>query len=238
MNRDKLNPEVENTDILRNYFKRWPLFYYFIGIVFGPLMFGGLSPKQFLRKYYVAGKILNIGSGPRILGPDIINVDMYPYRGVDIVADVSTIPVADGSIARIISDNVLEHIADPRSAVSEMYRILLRGGYAYICTPYMYPFHTSPNDFQRWTREGLRELMKDFEVIEIGLRAGPFSALTVTLCYLCATIFSFGIKKLYYFLVNLFMLVFWPIKLIDVIFNHWPNAINMASVIYCVAKKK
>ncbi len=229
---------LSNPDILRSFFKRWPVFYYFVAIIFGPLMFGGLSPRKFLKKYHQAGKTLNIGSGPRKLGSDIVNVDIYPYKGVDIVADALTIPVPNGSFSRIISDNVLEHISNPKSAIAEIYRILSPGGYAYICTPFMYPFHVSPDDFQRWTQEGMCELMKDFEILEIDLRAGPFSTLTVILCYLCATIFSFGFKKLYWLLVNLFMLVFWPIKLFDIVFNHWPGAINMAAVLYCVVKKK
>jgi SAM-dependent methyltransferase len=227
-----------NSDILRSFFKRYPKFYYFVGIVFGPMMFCGLSPKKFLTKYCQSGETLNIGSGPRIFGPNVVNVDIHPYGGVDIVADAVSIPVADGSFSGIISDNVFEHLADPGLAVAEMYRILSMGGYAYVCTPFLYPFHSSPNDFQRWTNEGMRELMKDFEIIEIGLRAGPFSTLTVTLCYLFATILSFGSHRLYWLLVNLFMLIFWPIKLFDIVFNYWPGAINMAAVIYCVVKKK
>lgn len=225
-------------DNLRNFFKRWPVFYYFIATIFGPLMFSGLSAKKFLKNYHQSGKVLNIGSGPLQLGTDVINIDVYPHKGVDIVADALSIPVADNSISRIVSDNVLEHIADPRAAIKEMYRILAPGGIVYVCIPFLYPFHPSPSDFQRFTKEGIMELMKDFEVLEIGIRAGPFSALTVNLCYLFATIFSFGLEQLYLFLVNALFFVLWPIKLLDIIFNHWPRAINMAAVLYCVARKK
>jgi len=225
-------------DILRSFFKRWPVFYYFVAVIFGPLMFGGLSPQKFLKKYHRSGKTLNIGSGPKKLGPGITNVDIYPYQGVDIVADASSIPVPTDSVARIISDNVLEHIINPKLAVAEMHRILLPGGLAYVCIPYMYPFHASPNDFQRWTHAGMRELMKGFEILEMGVRAGPFSTITVMLCYLCATIFAFGSERLYWILVNIFMVTFFPIKLLDLIFNRWPFAKNMAAVLYCVVEKQ
>ena len=79
-------------DILRSFFKRWPVFYYFVAVIFGPLMFGGLSPQKFLKKYHRSGKTLNIGSGPKKLGPGITNVDIYPYQGVDIVADALNLP--------------------------------------------------------------------------------------------------------------------------------------------------
>lgn len=231
----KLN---ENRDVLRDFFKRWPKFYYFVAVVLGPLMFCGLSAEKFIKKYRRPGRILNIGSGPKRLGEGIINVDIHPYPGVNVIADASLLPQEDDSVACVISDNVLEHIADPNMAVREMRRVLEPGGIAYISMPFIYPFHNSPGDFQRWTHRGIRELMKEFEIVELGVRAGPFSALTVTLCYLFATIFSFGSEKLYWILLNIFMAVLFPIKLPDVIFNHWPGAINMAAAIYCVARKK
>lgn len=226
------------TDILRSFFKRWPKFYYFVAVVFGPMMFCGLSAKKFLRKYPRPGKTVDIGSGPRRLGSEILNIDTYAFSGVDVVADATALPLGDSSVSRAVSDNVLEHLPNPQSAIKEMYRILEIGGFAYVCIPFMYPFHPSPSDYQRFTHKGIVKLMEGFDVVEIGVRAGPFSALTVTLCYLCATVFSFGSEKIYFTLVNIFMVIFIPVKLLDTIFNHWPRAINMAAVVYCVAKKR
>lgn len=234
-----MSSSENNADIVRKYFKRWPVFYYFIKIVFGPVMYGGLSAKKFLKKYPKPGRTLNIGSGPQIVESGVVNVDIHPFGGVDIVADAKSIPVPDDSVSRIISDNVLEHLPDPGSAVKEMKRILLSGGLVYISTPFLYPFHGSPNDYQRWTTEGIRELLKDFEILEIGVRGGgPFSTLSVTLCYIGATIFSFGSERIYWLLVNMFMFVFFPIKFLDIIFSRWPRATNVAAVLFCVAKKK
>src|SRR5687768_12064782 len=105
-----MNSSGKSSDVLRTYFKRWPAFYYFMRAVFSPAMVGGLSAKKFLKKYPRDGKTLNIGSGPRRIGPGVINIDVYPFEGVDIVADVLKIPFAEGSVSRIISDNVLEHV--------------------------------------------------------------------------------------------------------------------------------
>jgi len=77
----------------RDYFKRWPVFYYLVMIVFGPAFFTGLTSKKFLQKYPHKGTILNLGSGPRIIGPAVTNVDIYPYEGVSIVADISSVPL-------------------------------------------------------------------------------------------------------------------------------------------------
>lgn len=239
-NKDMRSDNKKNIDTfdIRNFFKRWPKFYFFIATIFGPMMFCGLSALEFLRRFPSDGKILNLGSGPRVIREDVVNVDFYPYEGVSFVADVLAVPLPDNSVARIISDNVLEHVKDPALAVKEMHRLLASGGYLYVSTPFMYPFHSSPYDFQRWTVGGVRELFRDFEVIEIGVRAGPFSALTVFLNHLFATIFSFGSIRLYGLLLNLVMFLTFPIKLLDLIFNHWPKADTVAAVLYCVVRKK
>ncbi len=228
---------IASSDI-RSFFKRWPKLYYFVATVFGPMMFCGLSSQRFLKKFPSEGKTLNLGSGPKILSVSVTNVDIYPYKGVSIVSDILSVPLEEGSVARIISDNVLEHVKDPQSAVKEIHRLLKSGGLAYVSTPFLYPFHSSPSDYQRWTKQGLEELFKDFEMLEIGVRAGPFSVLTVYLNHLFALIFSFGSKRLESVLVNMVMFVFFPIKLLDIIFNYWPGAESMAAVFYCVVKKK
>jgi SAM-dependent methyltransferase len=222
---------------VRETFKKWPQFYYMVAVIFGPLFFCGLSARAFLQKYSSEGKTLNLGSGPRILGKDIINIDITPYPGVSIVADASAVPLPDGSAGRIVSDNVLEHVKDPVRAVAEMKRLLGPGGYAYIATPFVYPFHSSPSDYQRWTTEGIKALFSDFEIIEIGARAGPFSALDAQLCHMAGAILSFGSPFLNSLFTNLAMFVFLPVKLPDIIFNYWPGAEAVASVLYCVVRK-
>jgi SAM-dependent methyltransferase len=222
---------------MRDFFKRWPRLYYFIANVFGPIYFGGLNPRGFLKRYRQDGDKLNLGSGPRIISDKFINVDIEPFSGVKIVSDISSIPVLDNSVSMIVCDTVFEHLEYPEKVVLEIKRILKRGGVAYISTPFLYPFHSSPSDYTRWTDEGLKKMFEDFEMVEIGVRSGPFSTLNVYLCYLFALIFSFGWKKLFWILVDVSIFIFFPIKFLDIIFNHWPNSINMASVLYCVIKK-
>ena len=90
---------------IRSYFKRWPRFYFFVGNVFGPMLFCGLSAKEFLKRYPREGQVLNLGSGPRIF-PDasIVNVDIHPYDGVNIVTDIASVPIL--RIGRLLSDSV------------------------------------------------------------------------------------------------------------------------------------
>lgn len=223
---------------LRNFFKQWPRFYYFIVYVFGPVLFIGLSPKKFLNRFPSIGTKLNLGSGPRVLSSDITNVDIYPYRGVKIIADIFSLPVSDGSISRIICDNVIEHVESPDKVIKEITRVLEVEGLAYLTAPFLYPVHSSPDDFNRWTRSGFLKMLKDFEIVEVGVRSGAFSTLTVYLCYLFALLFSLGNQKLYWLLVNLSMFIFFPVKYLDFIFGRLPQTSDLAAEMYYVVKKK
>ncbi|MDO8492464.1 MAG: methyltransferase domain-containing protein [bacterium] len=224
--------------MIRDFFKRWPTFYYSLVVVFGPVLLIGLNPKQFLKKYGDKGKIVNLGSGPKVIRPDIINVDAIRYPGVMVVADLTKLPFESESISRVICDNVLEHVEDAPKAVSEIERILEKKGLAYISTPFLYPFHSSPSDYHRFTEEGLRSLFSQFEMIDLGVRSGPFSALNTYLCYLFATIFSFGSERLFWILVDFSIFIFFPIKFFDLLFVFLPTIRHTAAVYYCVVKKR
>ncbi|MBM2820988.1 MAG: hypothetical protein HW405_748 [Candidatus Berkelbacteria bacterium] len=230
----------ESDNDIRMFFKRWPRFYYFIANVFGPVMFTGLGAKKFLNKYPSADKKLNLGSGPTHLADDVINVDAHPYKGVDVLADIKNLPFENDSVSRIVLDNVIEHVRSPQKVLEEIKRTLSIGGLAYICMPFIYPFHASPEDHFRWTKMGFIGILKDFdfEIVEVGVRAGPISALTTLMCYLVALLFSFGNRRLYLLIMNLCILIFFPIKLLDLIFARLPNASDLAAEMYYVVRKK
>lgn len=54
---------------------------------------------------------------------------------VDFPSDMRTMPVADASFDFIFASHVLEHIAEDREAVAELYRILKPGGIALLPVP-------------------------------------------------------------------------------------------------------
>lgn len=222
---------------LKEFFKRWPKFYYFVYDKLGPLYFGGLSAQEFLKKYPPKGLCYNLGSGTRIIASGVTNIDSSAYPNVDVVADITALPTGDGEVSSVLCTEVLEHVREPELAVAEMKRILVHGGYAYVTVPFLYPYHASPDDFTRWTHIGLRDLFSEFEIVELGVRSGPFSVLTAHLCYFFASIFSFGNPKIYWTLTLGFTFIFFPIKFLDIIGNKIPQSINMAALLYCVVKK-
>jgi predicted SAM-dependent methyltransferase len=71
-------------------------------------------------------------------GSDWVNLDIKPFRGVDIVADASEhIPLDTNSVDKIHCIHVLEHVTRDKypKMLREMYRVLKPGGHLYVETP-------------------------------------------------------------------------------------------------------
>lgn len=235
----ELKDKQNNLNKVRDWFKQWPQFYYFILDFFGPVWWGGLGAPGFLKRFPKEGLTVDLGSGPSRVAQDVVNVDLFSYASVDVISSITRLPFKDSSIQRIICDNVLEHVSEPEEALREMHRVLASGGVAYICLPFMAPFHASPFDYTRWTVPGFIHLADShFEVIEDGVVSGIFSTLTTLLSYLFASLFSLGNVTLYWILVNFSTLIFFPIKFLDIICNHLPFARDTAAVLYFVLRKK
>jgi hypothetical protein len=66
-----------------------------------------LAPEK-LEHHRVQGLRLNLGCG-HIALPDYLNVDSRALPGVDIVADVSSVPFGPSEVSEIFSSHVLEH---------------------------------------------------------------------------------------------------------------------------------
>ena len=218
--------------------RRFPWLYRFLIFLISPVCFSGTSAKRFLRRFRDDALMLNLGSGVHKPHPNILNVDIFYYKGVDLVANGETLPFPTGTVDAIVSESLLEHVPNPEKIVAEMYRVLRPGGALYIVIPFVYPFHASPNDFYRWSAVGLRELLKEGEIEVIGTRAGPTSALVGQLGTWFAITFSFGIEGLYNLLSLLGLLLFFPFKFLDLLLGRYPTAMHGAGQFYAIAKKR
>lgn len=54
---------------------------------------------------------------------------------IDIQGDASALPIRDAQLDYLCSSHVLEHLADPLSALWEWHRVLRRGGFLYLVVP-------------------------------------------------------------------------------------------------------
>jgi SAM-dependent methyltransferase len=118
-------------------------------------------------------KICDVGAGGRRITSDVQTVDFVPAPGVDVVADIHSLPIADGSYDAVFCTGTLEHVADPHQAVRELYRVLKPGGIVHIDVPFIQGYHADPTDYWRFTRDGLKLLCGRFEEIDSGTYIGP-----------------------------------------------------------------
>ena len=242
----EVTEEMESgINVVKTYLKRWSGFYEFLRAFFSPglSMVPHLTPgkavtKAFGRENILGKHLVNIGSGTKFIHKDMVNVDIYPYENVHIVADGAHLPFHNESIDFIVCESVLEHVREPFKVIEEIKRVLRPGGYAYISVPFLYPFHASPNDFTRFSRNALRNEFAPYKIVDEGLRAGPFAALQGVLMHLCALPFSILGEGVYLTMANIFMVIFTPLKFLDILFWKSSFAHEIAADIYIFVRKE
>jgi SAM-dependent methyltransferase len=229
---------VSGINWLKSFFKQFPKVYYLIWHVVCPVMMLINGPRMVLELVPKNGKTIDVGSGPERLGPEFINVDVFPFPEVDIVANAEELPFRDNSIDAAVSESVFEHVPDAWKVAREMVRVVKPGGYIYVSAPFVHPYHASPDDFNRWTISGLKHMFPELEIVKSGVRSGPWSAFLMFMAYWLGVIFCFGYKKAAPFLAHIFMLVLGPIKYLDYFFSKMPGAEAVSAHLYILGKKK
>ena len=137
---------------------------------------GGPRIRDLRKNLNIKGMALNLGSGKDNY-EGFINMDLGQYDHVNVIADLTKIPLINNSLELIVSNSVLEHIYDFNAVIDEAHRILVVGGYFYLCVPNACIRHHK-FDYHRWTSPGLRKLFENrFEVVESGACRGVAYAL-------------------------------------------------------------
>ncbi|HEV2238954.1 MAG TPA: class I SAM-dependent methyltransferase [Ktedonobacterales bacterium] len=104
--------------------------------------------------------VADVGCGEQPLRPAItalgaryLGVDVEQNRAgtVEVIADITQIPLPDAGCDVVLCTEVLEHVADTAAAFAELARLLRPGGYLLGTTPFAYPLHEEPYDYVRLT---------------------------------------------------------------------------------------
>lgn len=134
-----------------------------------------------IREIANCKNVVNIGAGPDsgfqkelhpfkyLFGKNYRSLDYNDQTGPDIVGDAHNLPFKDEELDGVISISVLEHLHNPIQAVSEMRRVLQRGGKALIYVPFLFPYHAKEgtyDDYYRFSPDAVRNLFKDFSHME------------------------------------------------------------------------
>jgi SAM-dependent methyltransferase len=74
----------------------------------------------------------------------------------------------------IIADQVCEHLDRPYAATKNVRKMMKRGSYFYIATPFFILFHAAPQDNSRWSARGLKNLLVECGFDESAIKTGQW----------------------------------------------------------------
>ena len=160
---------------------------------------------------------LNVGSGKTNLDVRIKNLELDYAPGIDYIGSVESIPEINNTFDLVISQEVLEHVKEPAVAMSEIKRVLKKNGKCYIQLPFIIGFHPCPNDYWRFTKQGIVALVEasGLKVIEVGETVGSATGFYRVSVEFLSILFSLFIPKAYKIMKALFSLLLYPVKWLD-----------------------
>lgn len=145
------------------------------------------AEHQALSRISLSGDVLDLGGEKRskyalqiATEARVTTFNISPELGADIVANLEeSLPIPDNSYDHALLMNVLEHVFEYRLLLGECARVVRPGGSIVIVVPYLFPYHASPSDFHRYSKEALVRALtsagfSDIEVSPLG--SGVFSA--------------------------------------------------------------
>jgi SAM-dependent methyltransferase len=101
---------------------------------------------------------------PLFAGRAYTGTDFRDGPGVDRVEDLRALSFEDGSVGTAVCLETLEHVADPFAAARELARVVRAdGGVCLVSTPLLLGIHGYPEDYWRFTPEGLRVVLGGFD---------------------------------------------------------------------------
>jgi SAM-dependent methyltransferase len=194
---------------------------------------------KFVAAFPEEAIIANVGAGNRRYGVNVINIDVEPIPGVDLVGIAENLPLADSSCDGAILQAVLEHVRDADLTLQELYRVIKPTGPLLVEVPFIQGYHPSPGDYRRYTEQGLRAKLADhkFVIEESGVAVGPASAMAWVTAEFLSFLVSGRSEKAYRLARPIFRWVVQPLKYADRWLDGHPMAYTIPSGVWARARR-
>lgn len=147
--------------------------------------------REFAGRLPAGARVLDAGAGEsrhrgafpgqRYLALDLAVGDArWDYGALDVLGDLSRLPLRDGCFDAALNIVTLEHVREPQRVLSEIARVLRPQGRLLIVVPHEWEEHQTPHDFFRYTRYGLAHLLETagFRVVRLEPVGGFFRLLS------------------------------------------------------------
>lgn len=143
-----------------------------------------ITLDRFVLAHASSGRALDIGAqnGPyAACFPNRVALDIRRGIGVQVLGDAQALGLADAVFDVVLCTEVLEHLPEPQKALDEMFRVLRPSGTLLLTTRFLFPIHDAPHDYFRFTKYGLRHLLRQFEILELQEETDSVGTLAVLL---------------------------------------------------------
>ena len=192
---------------------------------------------EFIEKADSKSIVLELGSGNRRLQDNVINIDLFRFPNVDIIADIAMLPIRNETVDFVILDTVLEHVPDPPKIVGEIHRILKPQGEVICITPFVFPYHGYPRHYYNFSKDGLEYIFRDFSEHKVEMNMGPTSALVNLIAEYFAVALSGENKFVYTLTKGLVLLPVFLLKYLDKLWTPDGRGAKIASHL-CIRARK
>jgi len=137
---------------------------------------------------YAFGSVLDIGCGNKpyeklfsgstagYIGCDVVQSNQ---NKVDVICEAVNLKFEDAVFDTVFSTQVIEHVEDPFTMLSEAYRVLKNDGIIIISAPFCWQLHEQPYDFFRYSKYGLEAMFRrnKLEILELRPNGGKWAAI-------------------------------------------------------------
>jgi SAM-dependent methyltransferase len=120
----------------------------------------------------VGGLVLDVGAGHPSddeLFSHVLRQDVIHYASNSIVSNTPRLPFCDSCFDAVVSESVLEHVADPQGLADEIYRVLKPSGMIRVDSAFLQPFHGDPSHFFNMTVPGIELVFRKFRKTRSGV---------------------------------------------------------------------
>ncbi|MFA6074532.1 MAG: class I SAM-dependent methyltransferase [Negativicutes bacterium] len=144
-----------------------------------------------------------------------LQMGIWDQKYIDIISDITAIPVDDDSFDVVLCSEVLEHLPEPVMAIREFARVLRDGGKLILTAPFCSLTHFAPYHFctgfsEYWYYEHL--ISNGFEIVELSKNGNYFSFMDQELCRLRYVYSRYSTKGLSLCILVLIKLLSWYLK--------------------------
>lgn len=234
-------PEIiDDLDTIKGWLKKHlGKYYYIIGVHFFAPTFPFNYVKKIRKHFDLSEKlVIDTGSGNNRIDRNIICLDLFDYKEVDIVCDMEKLPFKSESIDGFVSRSVLEHVQNPFKIVKEFFRCTRIDGLGIHLIPFLYPFHASPYDFVRFTHHGREVLFENWKIVEQYNTTGPITLALLCMIEFLSIILSLGNEKIKACVNLVLCVLLFPFKYFDAPFINKKQFLTMSPSILTMVSKK